>query len=141
MARRPIRDKIEEKADEIPRGPLGLAGKGDTLGAAGFVLRQVLVSPLELIPGMKTPGYTVTGHNTERLDRVERHTIFITALSEDVAEFTARYVSAPSNVDFVVEDYTVEKVETLTERPSYNTFKITVDIPLDETQWNTNAGE
>lgn len=136
MSRRPLRDRIEESADKIPRGPFGIAGKGDAVGAAGFVLREVLASPFQFVPGMKTPGYTITGHGTERLDGIERHRIFVTALSEDVAEFAARYTSAPSNLDFLAEDYRVEEVETVTERPSYSTFIITVDIRVENEEWN-----
>ena len=123
---RPIRDRIEEKTEEIPSGPLGNVGGGDLIGAAGFLAVESTRPVAEFIPGVKQPGYKVTAHSTRRLEDGEEHTLNVVAVSENVARWAAQYFSSPSNVNFVVSDKEITEVERVTTRRGYSTFRIKV---------------
>lgn len=124
----PVRDRFEEVTDKIPEGPRGKVGGGSLVGAAGFLAVESSRPIIEFVPGVKQPGYNVTAHGTKDLGNgVERHVLTITAASEDVAKFVAKYVATPSNIDYFRSDTEVVGVEEVTERGTYSTYKITVD--------------
>jgi len=126
---RPLRDKFESITDRIPTGPLDKVGEGDLVGLGGFVAVEATRPLIEFVPGLKQPGYKVNAHSTEKLPaNIERHTVTIQAISEDVAEFVAGYTATPSNIDFLTTDIDLYNTEIVTERPTYTTFRITVDI-------------
>lgn len=124
----PVRDRVENFAEDIPEGPLGKAGGGGLAGAAGFLAVESTRPITELVPGIKQPGYHINAHGTRSMNGFERHTLTITAISQNVAEFVAKYTAAPSNVDFVSSETEVVQVDEVTERRTYSTYKITVDI-------------
>jgi len=126
---RPVRDKLEGATDKIPEGPRGKIGGGNLLGAGGYVAVEATRPLFTLIPGLRQPGYTITSHSTEKTgEGTERHTLMVTALTEDVAEFAAEYNSAASNIDYFRSDVENIKVEKVTERGTYSTFNIVVDV-------------
>lgn len=144
MSRRPIRDRFENLTDKVPSGPRGNIGEGDVIGAAGFFAVEASKPVVEFIPGVKQPGYKVTGHGTRRTGEGEEHTINIAAISEDVAKWAAQYSASPSNVNFVVSDKEIVNVEEVTKRQGYSTYQIKVllkDPPtlgdgFDEDEWS-----
>ena len=126
---RPIRDRLASSTDKIPEGPLGKLGGGNLLGAGGFVAVEATRPVWQFIPGVKQPGYKIISHGSKYIGNgVEQHSIKVAAVSEDVAEFAAEYVAAPSNVDYLRSDIENTQVEVETERGSYSTFTITVDL-------------
>jgi len=126
---RPIRDEFASATDRIPEGPLGKVGGGNLLGAGGFAAVEATRPVWQFIPGVKQPGYKIISHGSEYVGNgVERHSIKVAAVSEDIAEFAAEYVSAPSNIDYLRSDIENTQVEVETKRGSYSTFNITVDL-------------
>lgn len=126
---RPLRETIEDRLDQIPSGPLGKIGEGDTIGAAAFVAvrsGQLAVFP---IPGVKQPGFSVVSHGVEDQGEFERHNIRINAASKNVAKFASEYlVAAPSNIDWVTSEIEVVSMEPVTERSTYTTWDVEVDV-------------
>ena len=131
--KRPLRDAVEGGFDSVPSGPLGKAGEGDVVGAAGFLAVESSRPLIEFVPGVKQPGYKVTAHGTEPIEGGTRHTLTVEAVSEDVAEFVAQYSASPSNVDFLSSELDLVGTEVVNEKPTYSTYRITVD--------NTNANK
>lgn len=125
----PVRDNFEEVTNKIPEGPMGKIGGGNLLGAAGFVAVESTKPIWQFIPGIKQPGYKVTAHGTKDLgDGTERHILTVVALSEDVAEFAAEYTAAASNIDYVRSKIGTVNIEEITERATYSTYQVTVDV-------------
>lgn len=144
MPRRPLRDRLEGATDKVPSGPLGNVGEGDVLGAAGFFAVESTRPVIELIPGVKQPGYKITGHGTRRTSEGEEHTVNVAAISRDVAEWAAQYASSPSNVNFVVSEKEIKDVEVVTKRAGYSTYRITVllkDPPEIDEEGEVDWGE
>lgn len=131
-SKRPVRERFEEFNERIPSGPLGKTGDGTLVGAAGHVAKTATNPIFTAVPGLRQPGYTITSHSTETAanpdDTFERHTLGITAISRDVAEFAAKYFAAASNIDFATSDTEIVDVELVTERATYSTWKIVVDV-------------
>lgn len=125
---RPLRDRFESITDRLPSGPFGKIGEGDLVGLGGFIAVEATRPIIQFIPGIKQPGYHVNAHNTDRMDGFERHTLTIQALSEDVAEFVAGYTATPSNIDFATTEVRLVDTEIVTERQTYSTYRIKVDI-------------
>lgn len=126
LKERGVRDKIENATEKIPSGPLGNAGQGDLIGAAGFFAVESTKPVWEFIPGVKQPGYKITGHGTRRAADGEEHILDIAAVSEDVAEWAAKYAAAPSNATFLAASKEIVNVQRITERRGYTTFRVTV---------------
>ena len=127
-SKRPLRDGLERITGSIPSGPLGKVGEGDLVGLGGFLAVEATRPIIQFVPGIKQPGYHVNAHSTEQVGGFERHTLTIQAVSEDVAEFVAGYTATPSNIDFLTTEIDLYNTEVVTERATYTTFKITVDI-------------
>lgn len=126
--KRPLRDRFEKATNNVPSGPLGKVGKGDVIGALGFVAvesGEIVTIP---VPGVKRPGFSFISHSVEGTDTKQIHTLRVNAVSRDVAEFAAKYESAPSNLDFIRSKTKVTGVETITERSSYSTYEIVVEV-------------
>lgn len=123
---RQVRDAVENTADKIPSGPMGNVGKGDVIGAAGFFAVESTKPVWQFIPGIKQPGYKIVSHGAKRVEEGEEHVVGVTAISEDVAEWAAQYVAAPSNISFVVSDKEVTDVKETTQRRGYSTYHVTV---------------
>lgn len=126
---RPVRESIEERLDQIPSGPLGKVGNGDAVGIAAFVaIRTGQIATLP-IPGVKQPGFSVVSHGVQDMGEFERHSIRLNAASKDVAEFVAEYwVAAPSNIDWATSEVEVVSIEPVTERVTYTTWDVEVDV-------------
>jgi len=128
----PVRDRFEEVTSKIPEGPMGKVGGGNLVGAAGFVAVESTKPVWQFVPGIKQPGYKVTAHGTKELGSgEERHVLTVTAISEDVATFAAQYTAAPSNIDYIRSRTTVVDIREITERATYSTYKITVDVATE----------
>jgi len=127
--RQPIRDVIEQSTDNIPEGPFGKVGDGTVLGAGGFLAVEASRPFVDFVPGIKQPGYSITAHGTEVVSPgTELHTITISAISEEVARFAAKYAATPSNIDFSLSDTEIVSIEELTEQPGYTTHRIVVEV-------------
>lgn len=124
--KRPAREWFEDKTGDIPSGPLGSVGGGDIIGAAGFVAVESSRPIIDLVPGVKQPGYKIMAHSTRRVEEGEEHVLDVAAISENVARWAAQYSSSPSNVNFLVSEKEVLSVEEITERRGYSTFRIVV---------------
>jgi len=126
--RRPIRDKLENATDSIPKGPLGKVGEGNLAGAAGYLAvesGEIVAIP---VPGATRPGFKYVSHSlVETQDNTQRYNIVVHAISKDVAEFAVQYKAAPSNVDFLTSDLEMVSTEMVNEKPTYSTYRITVD--------------
>jgi hypothetical protein len=126
---RPVRDKFEDATDKIPEGPLGKAGDGDIVGAAGYYAistGQVAVLP---IPGVKQPGYSTVSHGVEAKKNYERHTIRINAASEQVARVAAEYeVAAPSNIDYLTAEIDTVESNEIKSRSTFSTWEFIIDV-------------
>lgn len=128
----PVRDRFEEVTDKIPEGPMGKVGGGNLLGAGGFLAVESTRPFIEFIPGVKQPGYHITAHGTKRLeDGTERHVLTVTAVTQVIAEFAAEYTAAPSNIDYLRSEIKTVDVEELTERGTYSTYQMTVDVDTE----------
>lgn len=129
-SKRPAREKFEEFNERIPSGPLGKAGDGTLVGAAGYLAKSSTNPIFEFLPGLRQPGFTIVSHSVETStspqDTFERHTFAITSISRDVAEFVAKYFAAASTIDFTTSETEIEDVELVTERATYSTWKIAV---------------
>lgn len=128
MPNRPVRDRIEKRVNGFEGGPLGVMGGGDVAGAGGYLAVESVRTLVDLIPGLRKPGYTVNGHSTRFIEGGERHTFLITAASREVAEFVAQYYSAASNIEFVRSDTEIVSTEVRAERKTYSTYEIVVDV-------------
>lgn len=126
---RPLRNAIESQLAKIPSGPFGKIGEGDLAGVVGYALiktGQLAVLP---IPGVRQPGFQVISHGVDTGGEFDTHTVRINAASRNIATFASEYeVSAPSNIDYITSEVESIKVETLTERPTYNTYEIVVEV-------------
>lgn len=125
----PLRDRFEEVTVNIPEGPMGKVGGGNILGAVGYTAVESTKPVWQFVPGIRQPGYKITGHGTKELgDGKERHLISTVAISENVARFAAKYYAAPSNIDYIRSDVSIVNVKEITERGTYSTYRITVDV-------------
>lgn len=122
----PVRDKVGEATSKIPSGPRGTVGGGDIIGAGGFLAVEASRPFIEFIPGVKQPGYKINAHSTRRVSDGEEHIINVSSISRNVALWVAQYTASPSNVNFVAAEKDILNVEEITERPAYNTYRITV---------------
>lgn len=126
---RPAREKFEEVTEKIPDGPMGKVGGGDLLGAAGYVAVESTKPVWQFIPGIRQPGYQVTAHGTKKIEQeVERHVLTVNAISKNIGQFAAQYVASPSNIDFVRSEVKLVDTEELTQRGTYSTYQMTVDV-------------
>jgi len=127
--KKPVRNAIQEQLDRIPAGPLGKLGEGDLAGVVGYALiksGQLAVLP---IPGVRQPGFSVVSHGMEEMGEFQRHTIVINAAIERVATVASEYeIAAPSNIDYITSEVQTISVKTVTERPTYDTLEIVVDV-------------
>lgn len=125
MARRPVRDRIENTTEKIPRGPRGFIGKGNAIGGAG-VLTVSLANTF--LPDTFAVGFNVESQEVERLNGLERHTFVINAVSKDVAESAAKFLATPSNVDFALSETEVVSTELVKERPTFSAWGVVVEV-------------
>lgn len=125
----PVRDRLNNALDRVPRGPLGKGGEGDIAGGAGYFAvktGQLAVLP---IPGVRQPGFSTISHGVEIQDRSEIHTVRIFAVSKQVAKFAAEYeVSAPSNIDYVTGEINTTSIEEINPRGTYSTWEVVVEV-------------
>lgn len=122
---RPIRDLQEDVTDMVPRGPLGFAGDGNLVGAAGMVgvsLARTVVPLSEF-----EPGYSVVSSERDKEDGKVKTTLRINAYSRDVAQFIGKRRSAPSNVDFLIKDVEVKSVEPVEERSTVTEWEVVTE--------------
>lgn len=125
----PVRDRFEEVTEKIPEGPMGKVGGGNLIGGAGYIAVESTKPIWQFVPGIRQPGYRVTAHGTKDLGNgLERHALTVTALSRNVAEFAAAYAAAPSNIDYLRSRVDIVDIEEITERGTYSTYRVTVDV-------------
>lgn len=123
---RPLRTTVEKTTEKIPRGPWGVAGKGNITGAIGFSLVEIAGI---FIPGSELdPGFNIESQSVERSNGQTVHTFVINAASKNVARFAAKFESAPSNIDFATMDTDVISVEPITERSTFSTYRVIVEV-------------
>lgn len=128
MARRPVRDNIEERFDRLPSGPFGKVGRGNVAGAAGYATIEAVKAGVDLVPGVREPGWNITAHTTKRREDFTDHILVVDAVSGTVARFAAKYQAPPSNIDYLTSEVEILDVEVLEERSTYNTYRITVRV-------------
>lgn len=128
MTKRPLRESIEEQLSDVSNGPLGKTGEGTIFGAAGFLAVETTRTFTGFIPGLKQPGYHVNGHGISNHPEYTEHTLNVSAISRDVAEFAAQYTAAPSNIDFLASDIELIDVEKMKKRETYSHWDITVRV-------------
>lgn len=128
QSKRPLRESFEEQLDNIPEGPFGKTGEGDVFGVAGFFAVETARTFTGFIPGLKQPGYHIVGHSISEHSEYMEHTLVVSAISRDVAEFVAQYTAAPSNIDFVASDIERMNVKKVKERETYSHWEITVRV-------------
>lgn len=129
LEEQPVRDKFEEVTEKIPEGPMGKVGGGNLVGAGGYVAVEATKPIWQFVPGVRQPGYKIDAHGTKKIGPGhERHILTVTALSQNVAEFAAQYTAAPSNVDYVRSETPIKNTKELTERGTYSTYRVTVDV-------------
>lgn len=136
----PLRERFENLTDRIPQGPAGKVGGGNLIGASGFVAVEATKPLWTFVPGIKQPGYKLISHSGEYIgDNMERHKVTVAALSEDVAEFVAEYVSSPGNIDYLRAKTISVEVDEIIERSTYDTYKITVILETNSTKGGVNV--
>lgn len=106
---RPLRDTVEKASDKIPRGPLGILGKGNAIGGANY-FTVALINGLVPVDGLEV-GFNIESHNVERSGDEELHTFVIQASNKDLARFISKYESSPTNLDFFKNRTEVLEVE------------------------------
>lgn len=128
MPRRPFRDRLEKNLDNVPRGPFGKVGRGNVVGLTGYATIEAVKAGVDLVPGVREPGWNITAHTTKRRGDFTDHILVIDAVSRNVADFAAKYQSPPSNIDFITSEVKIIDRELLEERSTYNTYRITVRV-------------
>lgn len=124
MSKRPVRDTLEKGTSRIPKGPLGVIGNGNLAGGIGYFTVST-INGLIPIDGVDV-GFNVESHSVERENGKETHTFHINSANRDIAKFTAKFKSNPSNLDFLVRDVNVQDVEKVRERRWFTTWEVTV---------------
>lgn len=124
--KRPLRSLAEKATDNIPRGPLGIAGKGNLIGGAGY-FTVATVNGVLPIDGVKL-GFEVESHNVERMDDKEVHTFIIHSASKDVARFIAKYKSSPSNIQFVGREIKITDVDEEKSNKSFSRWRVRTEV-------------
>jgi len=126
---RPARDTFENVTEKIPQGPFGAIGRGNVLGAVGYIVvesGEVLTIP---IPGVTRPGFRQVSHGFKGVEGGKQiHELIIHAFSKDVAEFATQYNTAPSNYDFLKGQTEILEIEELDRENIYTTYRIKVGI-------------
>lgn len=119
-----LRERLDRTISKIPQGPMGRIGGGNVLGAANYFVSSTARGFVPM-DGLKA-GYQIQSQNVEQEGDGERHTFKIRASNKHVAEFAARYLAAPSNVDYIVNRPEVASSEMETERKTLATYRIVV---------------
>jgi hypothetical protein len=122
----PLRDSIGEATSQIPTGPLGFLGGGNTLGLTGMIIAG---GSSVAIPGDEfDPGYQVRGEEVVDRGDAKEHKFTIDAYSRNVAEVVAKVRSAPSNVDLFTHQTEIVDSQEMTERRTASTWQVTVEV-------------
>lgn len=132
MGDRPIRERIEKNLQDFKGGPLDFTGEGNLVGGVGYlgvraVNSTVALSTLGTFGGVDI-GFRIISHSAEEDGEDEIHTFLIHAWSQDIAQFSAKYLSAPSNFDFATGDTELISVENIKDRRTAPTWRITVRV-------------
>lgn len=124
--KRPLRNLAEKATDSIPRGPLGIAGKGNLVGGAGYFTVAAIngVMPLDGVD----VGFEVESHEVERTDGREVHTFIIHSASKDVAQFIAKYKSSPSNIQFMGRRIEITNVAEEKSNRSFSRWRVRTEV-------------
>lgn len=125
---RPLRDLAEETLQEFDGGPLEVTGEGNLIGGAGYITvravnNTLVFGSLGLLGGIKV-GVRVISHGVNVQGEEEVHTMRLSAYSQDVARFAAKYLTAPSNVDFALRRVDVTQEELLRETRTASTWEM-----------------
>lgn len=126
MAKKPIRSIITKASSKVPKGPLGVLGKGNVVGGAGFFISSA-VNGIVPIDGVEV-GFQVETHNVERSGNVEEHTFLVHSLTEQTARFAARYKSTPTNLNAIFDEVEVVSAEEVKERQGFSLWKIRTEV-------------
>lgn len=124
--KRPLRSLSEKVTDRIPRGPLGIAGKGNLIGGVGY-FTVATVNGVLPIDGVKL-GFEVESHNVERTDNKEIHTFIIHSASKDVARFIAKYKSSPSNVQLMGREIKITDIDEEKSNRSFSRWRVRTEV-------------
>lgn len=132
MGKRPLRERFENRIQDFEGGPLDFTGHGNLLGGAGYLGVQainstVTVGTLGTFGGVDI-GFRAISHGVEEDGEDEIHTFMIHAWTQDIAQFAAKYLSAPSNFDFASGDTELEVVENVQDRRTAPTWRIVVRV-------------
>jgi hypothetical protein len=130
MARRPIRDWLENNTEEVEPRFRGNVGDGNIVGASGYLVVQGISFITGFVPGLRRPGFTVVSRASSVEDGVYTDVFEIDAASRDVAEFVASYFAAPSTSDYITSEKEVNS-EVIEERSTYSRYRITVITDLE----------
>lgn len=126
MSKRPLRNFVEKQTDKIPRGPLGIAGKGNLIGLTGYftVSAANAVVPLEGVD----IGFSIESHNVSRSGNIENHDFVIHSTSKDIAEAIARFKSTPTMLNSARDKVEVESVELEEERAAFSRWRVSTVV-------------
>lgn len=126
MVKRPVRDSLSRLTEKIPKGPLGVLGRGNGIGAAGFFTASAIngVVPLEGVD----VGFNVESHNVDRRGNVEEHTFLVHSASENVARFVGKFRSTPTNLNFATDEVEVVLVEELIPRRGFSLWRVKAEV-------------
>lgn len=132
MGKRPIREEVENRLQDFEGGPLDFAGHGNIVGGVGYAGVQaantaVFVGTLGTFGGVQI-GFRTISHGVEERGEEELHTFHIHAWSQDIAQFAAKYFSAPSNFDFAVGETEIISVENVQDRRTAPTWRIKIGV-------------
>ena len=122
-----VRETLDSTLDSIPKGPAGFAGKGNLFGAANYFLVST-VNGLIPVDGVDI-GFEVRSHSVEDVEDGELHRFEILASNKRVAEFTAKFDSAPTNIDYFRNRPEVQSSQVAKERDTLNLYSVVVLYP------------
>lgn len=125
-----LRQRLDTTLESIPEGPLGRMGRGQAFGAFNY-FTVATVNGLIPVAGTRV-GFKIRSHNVEQVEDGELHRYEIIASNKRVAEFTARFRSPPTNIDFFRSNPTVESSELAKERDTLNLYRVVVLYPEEE---------
>ena len=122
-----IREQLDSSLGEIPEGPVGFAGRGKLFGAANYFAVATLNGIIP-VDGLDV-GFEIRSSSVQDVQDGEQHTFEILASNKRLAEFVARFESAPTNIDFIRHNPEVKSSEVSKERDTLNLYRVVTIFP------------
>ena len=124
-----IRERLIGSLDSIPEGPAGRIGGGNAFGAFNY-FAVATINGLVPVDGAEV-GFKIRSQSVEEVEDGELHRFEILASNKKVAEFAARFKSAPTNIDFFRNSPEIQASEVSKERDTLNQYSVVVLYPED----------